>query len=217
MITSSSKAMKRRTLLEEGEGGFTLIELMVVVAIIGILIGIGIVGYGGVTEQQRLHTTVRQFVGIYRETRAYAAKERRHCVLEFNMEESAWRRIIYPRTDTAGNFIDANGEILDFDATQERLERTAWKFLPRGVVIENIEGPAEDGNEQYAIDYYCTFRTDGTIPPHIIHFATSKGLLMSLEIEELTGATTVREGHTEFYAPQEHEFDSLGGGELGGR
>ena len=73
--------------------------------------------------------------------------------------------------------------------------------------------PGPSGNEIFEEDYWMRFRADGTVPPHIIHFATSSGLEMSLEIEELTGKVIVLEGYAKFYAPQEDEFNNLAGGE----
>ena len=55
---------------------------------------------------------------------------------------------------------------------------------------------------------------DGTLPPHSIHFITEKdGIELTLDIEEISGQVTVREGYVEFYSPEEEDFDNLSGGE----
>ena len=107
--------------------------------------------------------------------------------------------------------VDVEGNVLDHDVEMERITFTRWKPLERDVFIQDIEAPGPSGSENYDKDYWLIFRQDGTIPPHVVHFVTKKGLRMSLEIEEITGGVTVKDGHVAFYAPQESEFQMLGG------
>lgn len=193
-------------------GGFTLIELMIVVVILGIVSGYAAIAYRGTTQRQKLATTVREFVGTYRELRAFAAKERRECYLEYDIANGKWRWIVYPYQNEMGNWTNIEGERVDSDRVEGLPDHKAWKRLDKNVFIKDIEAPGPNGNEIFDEDYWIRFRADGTVPPHIIHFQTSDGLEMSLEIEELTGKVTVVEGYVEFYAPQEEEFNNLAGG-----
>ena len=195
--------------------GFTLIELMVVVAIMGIVAGMAAVNWGGATERQRLSTTARQLVGTYRELRAFAAKERRESIIVLDIEGSRWRQLVYPLTNDSGQYITAEEEILSLEEVDEILALRPWKTFESGVYIQDIEAPGTQGNDKFDIDYWVRFRPDGTIPPHIIHLASKSGLQLSLEIEELTGNVTVYEGYTEFYSPKEDEFTDLEGVSLG--
>jgi prepilin-type N-terminal cleavage/methylation domain-containing protein len=192
-----------------GESGFTLVELLVVVLLIGLALGYGVASYSGFTEEQRLHSTVREFVGEYRRLRAYAAKERRDCFIEIDIQNGDWRTLIYPMTDEMGNYIDAENQILNRDDVEERRATMPWNSLPNGIFLKDIQAPGPSGNETFDIDYWIKFRSDGTLPPHVLHFATDNGLEMSIEIEEITGDVTVREGYVDFYAPQEDEFENL--------
>jgi len=193
------------------EGGFTLIELMVVVAILGMIAGWVMVDYSGITNRQKLATTCREFVGVYRQLRGLAAKERRYCVIEFDMERQIWRRLVYPMTDEFGNYIDGEGEIMDPDWVAEIPERTRWKRIPKGVFLVDIMQPGDNGADRFEQDFYLEFRQDGTIPPHILHFQT-KGLQMSLEIDEITGTPVLKEGYTEIYQAEDSDFQLLTGG-----
>ena len=193
--------------------GFTLIELMIVVVILGLVAGYAAVAYRGTTEHQKLTTTVREFVGTYRELRAFAAKERRECFLEFDIANGQWRWLVYPLKDEMGNWIDIEGNLIELDLIDELPDRKRWTKLDKEIFIKDIQAPGPAGNEIFEEDYWIKFRADGTVPPHILHLVTKSGLEMSLEIEELTGRVTVTEGYAEFYAPQEDEFNNLSGGE----
>ena len=200
---------------KKSSGGFTLIELMVVVVILGIGAGWSVVAFSGITEEQKLSTAVREMVGTYRELRALAIKERRDCYLEFRIATGEWRAIVYPSRDRMGRFVssprDGEPELLDPEWVEERTEKRPWNRLGKSVIFKDIQAPGPTGNETFDEDYWLQFRSDGTIPPHIIHFSTADGEMeLSLEVKEITGEVVVRRGYVEFYSPQEDEFEMLG-------
>lgn len=199
------------------EKGFTLVELMIVVAIMGLAAGWVAVNYSGVTEHQKLATTVREFVGTYRELRAFAAKERRECIIEYDIEAQRWRKLIFPPQDATGNYVNQYGEVLDPFFVEDMIFAGKWNRLENGVFLIDIEQPGPEGSEVYELDFWCEFRADGTVPPHILHFQTNEGNQMSVEIDEITGGVAVREGYLEFYEADESEFDMLGGAGVEGR
>ena len=200
-----------------GERGFTLVELMIVVAIMGLASGWVAVNYSGVTEHQKLATTVREFVGTYRELRAFAAKERRECIIEYDIEAQRWRKLIFPPQDATGNYVDEYGEVIDPFYVEEIMFSKRWNKFEDGVFLLDIEQPGPSGSERYEVDFWCEFRADGTVPPHILHFQTKDGLQMSVEVDEITGGVAVRDGYLEFYEAEEGEFDMLGGAGVDGR
>ena len=184
-MTTTAPSTKRQR-------GFTLIELMVVVTILGIGAGWSIVAFSGVTAEQELATAVREMVGSYRELRAFAVKERRDCHLEFDIAKGEWRALIYPARDRMGRFIliprDGEPELMDPDLVEEQIERRPWRKLASDVIINDIQAPGPQGNEAFNEEFWLQFRADGTIPPHIIHFSTADGEIeLSLIVSEITG------------------------------
>ena len=203
------------------QSGFTLIELMVVIFLIALIAGWALVDYSGATQRQKLQSVVREFVSVYRETRARAIKERRFCELELDLERQRYRVRVYPYTDTTGNYIDSEGNPLDPEWIEERIFNQKWRPIDHNVLLEKVQAPGPGGNEDFAIDYYVQFRNDGTIPPHILHFSvggqSNDRVEMSLLVEEITGSVIVQPGFTEFYSPQPDEFDAFEGGSSLGR
>lgn len=197
--------------------GFTLIEVLLIVALLGVIAGWVTMDFVGITDNQRIGATAREFVGIYRRARNFASKERRECYLEFSIETNEFRLLVYPRRDESGRYTRADGTLLDSDEQERLIAATKWKKLERDVYIQDIEAPAERGSQRYDGEYWLKFRQDGTIPPHIVHLISKGGLKMSIEIEEITGAVTVKEGHTAFYSPREDEFNIIAGGESSGK
>ncbi len=194
------------------QDGFTLLELMVVITILGLTAGYGLVSFRGVTEEQKLRSTVREFIGTYREMRARAARDRRECWLEFDVENGLWRTLVFPHRDLMGNYIDVDGEPLA-DEVVDRIESKPWNKLETGIFFKDVMAPGPSGNEIFDQTYWIRFRSDGTIPPHIIHFVTKGGLEVSLQVEEITGTVDLIDGYAELYSPQESEFQNMAAGE----
>lgn len=82
--------------------GFTLIELMVTIAVLAIIAGMAAPSFGNMMTQQNLKKSTNELIGVLQEARSKAVLERRNVKIELKSVEAA-RRV--ENTDTVLNWI----------------------------------------------------------------------------------------------------------------
>lgn len=156
--------------------GFTVLELVVAVAILAVIAGLAVTAYTRLIERQRLSTATRRVAGVLRQLRSLAVSGGRHPSLGMSEIRSAGIRLASPtrvvmfvdRDEDAGNGNDA--AIGEVDLTE----------IDRQGLIE-VAAPA--GGQRF------TFDREGTVNPGRIE-VTDRGSGMTRAIE-LTAAGQV--------------------------
>ena len=106
------------------QGGFTLIELIVTMAVLAIIASFAAPSFGNMLNQQNLNRSVRDLAGTLAQARAKAALERRPVTVRLNSE--------IPDTDNQLNW-SAQGQAILTSNTNSVV------FLPTGL-IQNAAG-----------------------------------------------------------------------------
>jgi prepilin-type N-terminal cleavage/methylation domain-containing protein len=154
--------------------GFTLLELLVVVLMIGILAAIGAPGLAGWLNRQRLSGANEQAVSAIRSAQALAIKQRKDYRVSFRMYNGRAQVAVHSKSVAIAN-------------------TTSWEDLPSGVMIFPTapytsstnnsaivnDGVSDDDNGDGAIDgnddrvYYIDFNFKGN--PDLSQFPPASG------------------------------------------
>lgn len=168
--------------LRPKSAGFTLVELLVVVAIIGILTGLAVV-YAG-EPRANVQGTAGQVVGAFDGARLRAIATQR------------WQRARYD---------DAERRFVFEQATTEGMaEPTAWSqvellAVKRPVEVFSIDDAANveasDPDEFAGLDEEVWFAPDGSSQPRTIYFATvDRRSRARVVVYRITGTAVMKEG-----------------------
>lgn len=163
--------MKKRRLTQQSTAGFTLLEVLAVVIIIGVLMAIAAPGWVAFMNRQRANSARDQVLQSLRATQAEAKRQRRRRVIEFlNSNDS----------ESGIPEIEQNGIV---------------QVLGEGEIVPgNIELEASDseGNDVSVL----AFREDGTLSVEVNDYddlgATPPDLPVSISIEAPPGSGNER-------------------------
>jgi prepilin-type N-terminal cleavage/methylation domain-containing protein len=199
-------------------GGFTLIEILLAIGIIGMATGMVLVNFGGVTQTERLRAAARNLAGMSDFIRSQAAGTKDICYfdVDFDHNQYRWRR--EPMRDELGRFIDPDtGYLLAPNEVTEWREAFEWEPLPRDVYFSrlmfNRQQFQEKGWQQ------VQYRADGTVSSYILWIGTKEDdveHMFSIVVNGLTGKSEVLRGS---YLPKdadESDFSEVMNSEGGG-
>ena len=147
---------------------FTLVELMVVVAVLGVIIGVGVQSFRSFIEKEPLEQAISDVEGMCRQARSDAIINKRTMELVLNdMEESlilrsAARTVMGmdPDTGEEANLVE-QGEVLERvelavdlqiiePVDDEFVGQLELRFYPNGTA-EPVDLRVTDGNEAYIL------------------------------------------------------------------
>jgi type II secretion system protein H len=170
-------------------GGFTLIELMVVVAIVGILASLTVGAFQGTRDEAELHAAARELVSRLHLAWSDAVSRGQQSRLRFAMEEG--RYWIELRSADDGKWRPADDAP---GGAESRLPRRVKLELRRGageIMAPPSQRPARAGagNGPAA---ELRFASDGTTEACEIQLRDAQGHGIAIRVDGATGRTDIR-------------------------
>jgi prepilin-type N-terminal cleavage/methylation domain-containing protein len=209
----------RSSTSQGSQGGFALIEILIVVAIIGVTLGAVMVQLGGLTAPERIRAAARKLAGMSDFVRSQAAGSRVACYLDIDFDLSRFRWRIDPPLDELGQPVDVETRRpLTVDEVEEWRESFEWEDLPRGVYFDKLffnNKMFYDKDKQW-IEY----RPDGTVSSYVLWIKAKEDdqedLRFSIRVNGLTGKSEVAKGHVTMKDATESDFTQVMGEGGGG-
>lgn len=151
--------------------GFTMIELLLVVVIIGIAIGVTMPSLVASIQNQRLKTAARTMVTVARYARSMSVLKQTDLTLSFNL---------------------ATGQI-DLTSTNVSLPRFTRMIEGVNIVSVKTEGHDEKSEGFCAVN----FKRNGLCQPFTVKIADHRGKNVVVKIDALAGVRTTEYGNEE--------------------
>lgn len=167
--------------------GFTFLELMVVVLLIGLLSAIVVANMDGLTDRSSLDATARRLGNTLVSVRDIAATQGRELQVEIDVEEQRWRIVDVPTAT----------DVPDAEDREEQTWRGEWQSPADGVVLETLEFSRRDVSRRGFVT--IVFGADGQISPagfvaYFRHEELPEEDGVSVEVTGLTGLVDYARG-----------------------
>ena len=196
----SARSPAKRCLAHRGARGFSLIELMGVVALLAILATITTVSWRALVPRTKLNSAVRELAAALHEARSDAISRNAEFEIEYYFEATSEHprgyRVVTPFRREGGAGLAAHPE--------DRFAR-AFVALPSDVFFKRITVQGED----YLRDSVSVrFDPLGAASDHQIVLAQTpyENNLYTLEVQALTGLIQFHDGEFRREPPDEADF-----------
>jgi type II secretion system protein H len=203
-----------------GESGFTLVEILLVLAVIGLMAGLMVVNMGGLTKKERLRAAARKLAGMSDFVRAKATGSRRTAWLEVDIDKNRYRFRQEPPMDSMGRYIDS-GTKEPMEPEDAELFETLfeWEDLPRDVFFRSLFLSTQTYYDRgpVLVEYFPS----GTLQSFLLHLQGpaeegAEGAWFSIFVNGLTGKSEVFDYKAVFPEASAPDFSSVMSGEIPG-
>ncbi|HIG81149.1 MAG TPA: type II secretion system protein GspH [Verrucomicrobiales bacterium] len=173
--------------IKRRRAGFTLVEIMVVVAIMGVLLGLALMNFHALNKKEPLEQAVSDLEGLCRRARTEAIVKSRPMDLTLDSEG---RRFELATAPHAQNAPDPDGLLI---ATVQEAVTLDQAALPTGVEFE-IVLPEESPDSETPGVVVIRFYPNGTAEPLEALMIMSGEGVYTLVLDPVTGRLNVRDG-----------------------
>lgn len=187
MPTLRAGARSERSLPPTGSGGFTLIELTMVILVIGIVSALVLPRFGGLLDRQQMRRTVNVMRGMVRQLHAKAALTKRVYRLTFDLDQQLLSVCFLESLPATGSADDA--------CVAEPSREMRGYAMPDAVqLLDVVSFEGKKVREGTATTH---FHPTGLAEPSVVHLQTPDESHVTLFIEALAGRVKVVYGYAE--------------------
>ena len=180
--------MSRQTRNSRSNAGFTLVEIMVVVAIMGVLLGLALMNFQAVNQKEPLEQAVSDLEGLCRRARSEAIVKSRPMDLSLDSEAGQFRLSTAPH---ALNAPDPESGLLV--ATVEEAIQMDQASLPSDVEFEIVVPEVVNDLDSTGV-VTIRFYPNGTAEPLEAMMLMPGEGVYTLVLDPVTGRLNVRDG-----------------------
>ena len=187
MPTLRAGARSERSLPPTRAGGFTLIELTLVILVIGIVSALVLPRFGSLLDRQQMRRTVNVVRGMVRQLHAKAALTKRVYRLTFDLDAQQLTVCHLQSLPSTGSE--------DSTCVAEPSREMRGYAMPDAVEILDVVSPeGKKVSEGVAMTH---FHPTGQAEPSVVHLQTPDETHVTLFIEALAGRVKVVYGYAE--------------------
>lgn len=167
--------------------GFTFIELMVVITVIGLMAGLVVANLDGLTDRSSMNAAARRLGNQILQLRDQAVLQSRELLLEIDVEKQRWRVVDVPSPT----------DVPDPDERREMTFESSWDVVDDGVIFDSLEFSRNDVNRRGVVT--LSFDAEGQLSPsgfvaYFRHESIPEDDGVSVEVAGLTGAVNYVRG-----------------------
>ena len=187
MPTLRAGARSERGLPPTGSGGFTLIELTMVILVIGIVGALVLPRFGGLLDRQQMRRTVNVMRGMVRQLHAKAALTKRVYRLTFDLDQQLLSVCFLES-------LPATGSEDDTCVAEPAREMRGYAMPDAVQLLDVVSFEGKKVREGTAMTH---FHPTGLAEPSVVHLQAPDESHVTLFIEALAGRVKVVYGYAE--------------------
>ncbi|MEZ6013623.1 MAG: prepilin-type N-terminal cleavage/methylation domain-containing protein [Planctomycetota bacterium] len=177
--------MRSKPRAGRGRAGFSLAELMVVTAIIGLMTYVVAQSFDAIVPQERLNTAVRNLTAVLRDARSAAIAKNLPHQVEYDLPNRR-DRLLYPNSLDGGILREG------YDSEERRLAGQ-WNLLPDGIDFQELSVAGEPYRGD--VPYRVIFDPRGSATEHLVVLSQPRyEAFYTIEVLALSGHFRMHDG-----------------------